>query len=95
MSNRNKIVSNNVNPEDSIAKKLEELLNQKIDNPNSLIAMFEFKRFLDALPYGKIPFEILMALTQKAIDPDPKAAKMLLKFADKQEQYFQEHPDKI
>ena len=88
---RNYTAPNYVEPMEGITKRLEELVEQKIAKPHSLLAMLEFRRFIDGLPYGKIAFETLTALTEKAMEADPQTAFILLNYATDQELYLQKH----
>lgn len=89
---RNFTAPNYEGPTEAIAKRLENLLDQKIANPHSLLAMLEFKRFIDGLPYGKVTFETLTALSKKVMEADPRAAAVLLDYATNQELHLQNHP---
>lgn len=96
MNNKNEInftAPNYEGPTEVIAKRLEDLLNQKIANPHSLLTMLEFKRFLDNLPYGKVSFEALTALCDRVMEDDPHVAFLLLNYATEQELYLQNHPE--
>lgn len=77
-------------PTEAITKRLEELLNQEIANPQPLLSMLEFKR----LPYGKVTFEALTALCEQTMESDPKAP-FLLFYATEQELYFQKQLEKL
>lgn len=88
---RNYTAPNYEGPMEAIEKRLEDLVAQKTANPNSLLAMLEFKRFIDGLPYGKVTFETLMALTEMAMEADPETAFILLNYATDQELYLQKH----
>ena len=90
---RSKItVSNFDGTAEEVAKRLEELVAAKLREPNSLLAMLEFKRFMDTLPYGKVSFDTLTALCEQAMESDPKTALILLNYATEQELYLQKHP---
>lgn len=78
---------------EAITKRLEELVEQKIANPHSLLAMLEFKRFMDNLPYGKVSFEELTALSDQVMEDDPHVAFLLLNYATEQELYLQKHSE--
>ena len=88
---RNYTAPNYEGPVEAIAKRLEDLVDQKIANPNSLLAMLELKRFIDGLPYGKVSFEALTALVEKTMSDDPGTAFVLLNYATDQELYLQKH----
>ena len=72
-------------------KRMDELVAVKLREPNSLLAMLEFKRFMDSLPYGKISFDALTALCEQAMGRDPKTAFILLNYATNQELYLQKN----
>lgn len=78
--------------EEDVTKRLEELVAAKLREPNSLLAMLEFKRFMDNLPYGKVSFDALTALCEQAMESDPKMAFTLLNYATEQELYLQKQP---
>lgn len=78
---------------EEVTKRLEELVAAKIREPNSLLAMLEFKRFIDSLPYGKVSFDTLTALCEQAMEADPKTAFVLLNYATEQEVYIQSQPE--
>ena len=46
------IVPNYDGTAEEVTKRLQELVVAKVREPNSLLAMLEFKRFMDTLPYG-------------------------------------------
>ena len=66
-------------------------MDQKIAHPHSLLAMLEFKRFIDSLPYGKVTFETLTALTEKTMEADLETTFILLNYATDQELYLQKY----
>ena len=76
---------------EEVTKRLEELVAAKLREPNSLLAMLEFKRFMDSLPYGKVSFDALTALCEQAMERDPKTAFILLNYATNQELYFKKN----
>lgn len=84
---RENIVPNYAGTKEEVTKRLEELVSAKIREPNSLLAMLEFKRFMDSLPYGKVSFDALTALCEQAMERDPKTAFILLNYATNQELY--------
>lgn len=88
---RENIVPNYAGTKEEVTKRLEELVSAKIREPNSLLAMLEFKRFMDSLPYGKVSFDALTALCEQAMERDPKTAFILLNYATNQELYFQKN----
>lgn len=91
---KNKItVSNYDDTAEEASKRLEELVAAKLREPNSLIAMLEFKRFIDSLPYGTVSFDALTALCEQSMESDPKTALILLNYATEQELYLQKHPE--
>lgn len=87
------IVPNYDSATEEVTKRLEELVAAKIREPNSLIAMLEFKRFMETLPYGKVSFETLTALCEQAMEADPKTEFILLNYATEQELYLQKLPE--
>ena len=90
MKNKN-IVPNYAGTAEEVTKRLEELVAAKLKEPNSLLAMLEFKRFMDSLPYGKVSFDALTVLCEQAMERDPKTAFILLNYATNQELYFQKN----
>lgn len=88
---KNNIVPSYDGTTEEASKKLEELVAAKLREPNSLLAMLEFKRFMDTLPYGKVSFDALTALCEQAMERDPKTAFILLNYATNQELYFQKN----
>ena len=78
---------------EAITKRLEDLVDRKIANPHSLLAMLEFRRFIDALPYGTVTFETLTAWVEKTMESDPETAFILLNYATDQELYLQKCRD--
>lgn len=86
-------VSNYAGTAAEATKRMEELVAAKLREPNSLLAMMEFKRFMDTLPYGKVPFDTLTALCEQSMENDPKTAFILLNYATEQELYLQKHPE--
>lgn len=87
------IVPNYDGTKEEVAKRLEELVATKIREPNSLIAMLEFKRFMDTLPYGKVSFDTLTALCEQAMESDLETALILLNYTTEQELYLQKQPE--
>ena len=87
------IVPNYDGTAEEVTKRLEELVAAKVREPNSLLAMLEFKRFMDTLPYGKVSFNTLTALCEQAMESDPKTAFILLDYATEQELYLQKYPE--
>lgn len=87
------IVPNYDGTKEEVAKRLEELVATKIREPNSLLAMLEFKRFMDTLPYGKVSFDTLTALCEQAMESDPETALILLNYTTEQELYLQKQPE--
>lgn len=87
------IVPNYDGTTEEVTKRLEELVAAKLREPNSLLAMLEFKRFVDSLPYGKVSFDALTALCEQAMERDPKTAFLLLNYATEQELYLQKQPE--
>lgn len=83
------IVPNYDGTAEEVTKRLEELVAAKVREPNSLLAMLEFKRFMDTLPYGKVSFNTLTALCEQAMESDPNTAFILLNYATNQKLYFQ------
>lgn len=90
---RNYTAPNYEGPMEEIAKRLEGVVDRKIANPHSLLAMLEFERFIDGLPYGKVSFEALTTLCEQAMERDPKTAFILLNYATEQECYLQKQPE--
>lgn len=90
MKNKN-IVPNYAGTAEEVTKRLEELVAAKLREPNSLLAMLEFKRFIDSLPYGKVSFDALTALCEQAMERDPKTALILLNYTTEQELYLQKY----
>ena len=86
---RENIVPNYAGTAEEVTKRLEELVAAKLREPNSLLAMLEFKRFMDSLPYGKVSFDALTALCEQSMERDPNTAFILLNYATNQELYFQ------
>lgn len=86
-------VSNSDGTAAEVTKRLEELVAAKLREPNSLLAMLEFKRFIDSLPYGTVSFDTLTALCEQSMESDPKTAFILLNYATEQERYLQKHPE--
>lgn len=87
------IVPNYDGTTEEVTKRLEELVAAKLGESNSLLAMLEFKRFMDSLPYGKVSFDALTALCEQAMERDPKTAFLLLNYATEQELYLQKQPE--
>jgi len=87
------IVPNYAGTAEEVTKRLEELVAAKLREPNSLLAMFAFKRFMDSLPYGKVSFDALTALCEQAMERDPKTVFLLLNYATEQELYLQKQPE--
>ena len=87
------IVPNYDGTAEEATKRLEELVAAKLREPNSLLAMLEFKRFMDTLPYGKVSFDTLTALCEQSMESDPKTAFLLLNYATEQELYLQKQPE--
>ena len=87
------IVPNYDGTKEEVAKRLEELVATKIREPSSLIAMLEFTRFVDTLPYGKVSFDTLTALCEQAMESDPETALILLNYTTEQELYLQKQPE--
>lgn len=87
------IVPNYDGTKEEVAKRLEELVATKIREPNSLLAMLEFKRFMDTLPYGKVSFDTLTALCEQAMESDLETALILLNYTTEQELYLQKQPE--
>lgn len=85
------IVPNYDGTAEEVTKRLQELVVAKVREPNSLLAMLEFKRFMDTLPYGKVSFDTLTALCEQTMESDPKTAFILLNYATNQELYFQKN----
>lgn len=85
-------VSNYDGTAEEATKRLEELVAAKLREPNSLLAMLEFKRFIDSLPYGTVSFDALTALCEQSMERDTKTAFVLLNYATEQELYLQKHP---
>lgn len=92
MINKN-IVPNYDGTAKEVTKRLEELVAAKLREPNSLLALLAFKRFMDSLPYGKVSFDTLTALCEQAMERDPKTAFLLLNYATEQELYLQKQPE--
>ena len=90
MKNKN-IVPNYAGTAEEVTKRLEELVAAKLREPNSLLAMLEFKRFIDSLPYGTVSFDALTALCEQSMESDPKTALILLNYATEQELYLQKY----
>lgn len=88
---KNNIVPSYDGTTEEASKTLEELVAAKLREPNSLLAMLEFKRFMDTRPYGKVPFDALTALCEQAMERDPKTAFILLNYATNQKLYFQKN----
>lgn len=87
------IVPNYDGTKEEVANRLEELVAAKIREPNSLLAMLEFKRFMDTLPYGKVSFDTLTALCEQAMESDLETALILLNYTTEQELYLQKQPE--
>mgnify|MGYP003293451993 CR=1 FL=1 len=87
------IVPNHAGTTEEVTKRLEELVAVKLREPNSLLAMLEFKQFMDSLPYGKVSFDALIALCEQVMEKDPMTAVLLLNFATDQELHLQKKPD--
>lgn len=87
------IVPNYDGTKEEVAKRLEELVATKNREPNSLLAMLEFKRFMDTLPYGKVSFDTLTALCEQAMESDLETALILLNYTTEQELYLQKQPE--
>lgn len=92
MENKN-IVPNYDGTTEEVTKRLEKLVAAKLRDPDSLLTMLEFKRFMDNLPYGKVSFDTLTALCEQAMESDPKTAFILLNYATEQELYLQKQPE--
>lgn len=75
--------------------KAGKLVAEKLREPNSLLTMLEFKRFMDNLPYGKVSFDTLTALCEQVMENDSKMALLLLNYATEQELYLQKHSKSI
>lgn len=87
------IVPNYDGTKEEVAKRLEKLAATKIREPNSLLAMLEFKKFMDTLPYGKVSFDTLTALCEQAMESDLETALILLNYTTEQELYLQKQPE--
>lgn len=90
---KNNIVPNYEGTTEEVTKRLEELVASKLREPNSMLAMLEFKGFMDALPYGKVSFDTLTALCEQAIENDLPTAFLLLNYATEQELYLQKQSE--
>ena len=78
---------------ENMIQELEEVVEQLIKAPSSMLTVLKFKNIIENLPFGVVSDEKLSELTEKVKEVAPSKAFLLLKYSTEQALYMQKRDE--
>lgn len=79
--------------QENMVQELEEVVDQLIKAPSSMLIVLKFKNIIENLPFGVVSDEKLSELIEKIKKVAPSKAFLLLKYSTEQALYMQKRDE--